>query len=75
MNTARLDAMGKLKVPGGEPGELFRIEPQGQGRFVIERVAEPEKRKSPDEIIAAIKADPLCPTMTWEELRAITREV
>jgi hypothetical protein len=75
MSVARLDAKRKLEVPGGEPGQLFRIEEQGSGRFVIERVAEPErKKKTAEQIIAAIKANPICPNMTWEELRAMTRE-
>lgn len=76
MNTVRLDAMRKIEVPGGEPGDIYEIQEQGPGRIVLQRVEGSATRhnRTADEIIAAIKANPLTPRMSWEELRAMTRE-
>ncbi|MFM1918869.1 MAG: hypothetical protein RLZZ303_503 [Candidatus Hydrogenedentota bacterium] len=75
MSTARLDAMRKIEVPGGKPGELFRIEEQAPGKYTIERIDEPAKHRTIEDVYAAIDKNPICANITWEELRKITREI
>lgn len=75
MSTHELDSERRIVLPDGQPGEVFEIRPQGEGQFLLVRIDHPVRRKmSEEESREAILRSPLTPTMTWEELRQITRE-
>jgi len=76
MSTQELDSKKRIVLPEGQPGELFEIQPQGEGRFLLVRVGQPPVRRklTREECREAIRNSPLTFDMTWEELREITRE-
>lgn len=76
MSTQELDAERRILLPEGRPGEVFEIRPQGEGRFLLVRVEEaaPKRPKTKEEVRRAIEESPIEFTMSWEELRKITRE-
>lgn len=75
MSTATVDAKRRVALPAVSPGDVFDIQSQGKGRFLLVRLEpKPEPRVSLERCLEAIAANPLQPKMTWEDLRAITRE-
>lgn len=77
MSTQELDSEKRIVLPEGRPGEVYEILPQGEGRYLLVRQVSPEvptKKKTREEIREAIRNSPLRMTMSWEELRAMTRE-
>lgn len=75
MSTQELDSEKRIVLPEGRPGEVFEIRPHGEGQFLLVRIEGPVRRQmSEEESREAILRSPLTPTMTWEELRQITRE-
>lgn len=78
MSTQELDSERRIVLPEGQPGEVFEIRPQGEGRFLLVRQVVPEtpaKRKTREEIHQAIRNSRIRMTMSWEELRKITRDI
>lgn len=77
MSTQELDSEKRIVLPEGRPGDVFEIHPQGEGRFLLVRVedAVPKRPKTKEEVRRAIEENPIGLTMTWEELRKITREL
>ncbi len=76
MSTSKLDAKKRIVLPNGKPGDIFDIQQQDDGRYLLVRL---EKPLRPDRIskaacLEAMREAPLRPTMTWEELRGLTRE-
>lgn len=75
MSTQTLDSEKRIVLPEGRPGDVFEIVPQGEGQFLLVRVEQPaKKRMTQEESREAIRNSPLSFTMTWEELRQMTRE-
>ncbi len=75
MSTQELDSEKRIVLPDGRPGDVFEIRPHGEGQYLLVRIEHPVHRKmSEEESREAILRSPLTPTMTWEELRQITRE-
>ena len=76
MSTSTVDAKKRIVLPGGRPGEVFDIQQQAEGRFVLVRLEKPEgvERLSREACLEAMRQAPLRPTMAWESLRALTRE-
>jgi hypothetical protein len=76
MSISTVDAKKRIVLPGGRPGDVFDIQQQAEGRFVLVRLEKPEcgERLSKEACLAAMRQGPLRPTITWEELRALTRE-
>ena len=75
MSTTRLDSKKRLVLPNGRPGEVFDIQQQAEGRFLLVRLEKPPARRiSKKACLAAMRKAPLRLTMTWEELRKQTRE-
>jgi hypothetical protein len=74
--TVIADSKMRVVMPGARPGDMFDFEDEGNGRFHLVRLNKPSppKRKTRTEVLAAIKASKMRPMMTWEELRAMTRE-
>ena len=77
MSTSTVDTKKRIVLPNGRPGDIFDIQPQAEGRFLLVRLEKPEhgvKRMSREACIEAMRKAPLRPTMTWEKLRELTRE-
>lgn len=76
MATSTLDSKKRIVLPDGRPGDVYDIQKEDEGRFVLVRLEKPEPRvrKSRKACLAAMRKAPLRPTMSWEELRKLTRE-
>jgi hypothetical protein len=73
-----MDVKKRIVLPQGRPGDVFDIQEQGEGLFVLVRLQKPEKtakrRISRKACLEAMRNAPLRPAMTWEELRKLIRE-
>ena len=76
MSTSKVDSKKRIVLPNGCPGDVFDIQQQDEGRFVLVRLEKPEPtgRMSRKSCLEAMRRSPLRPTMTWEGLRELTRE-
>lgn len=76
MNKLRVDTESRIELPGAKPGELFEVQEQGKGSYLLVRLDEevPVEPRTPEEVLQAMERYPLRPTMSWEQLREITRE-
>ncbi len=76
MSTSKVDSKKRIVLPNGRPGDVFDIQQQAEGRFVLIRLEKPEQsaRMSRAECLEAMNGSPLRPTMSWDELRELTRE-
>jgi hypothetical protein len=76
MSTYTVDTKKRILLPGGRPGDVFDIQQQAEGRFLLVRLEKPARseRMSKKACMAAIRKAPLKPTMPWEKLRQLTRE-
>jgi len=74
--TTRADSKKRIVLPAAKPGDVFDVQRQGEGQFLLVRLAPPESkvRKTRAQCLRAIAAAPLSPRMDWRELRAMTRE-
>jgi hypothetical protein len=77
MSTYTVDTKKRILLPGGRPGDVFDIQQQAEGRFLLIRLEKTERsqRKSKKACMAAMRKAPLQPTMPWEKLRELTREL
>ena len=76
MSTSKVDSKRRLVLPDGQPGDVFDIQRQAEGRYLLVRLEKPEPSARPtkEACLAAMSESPLQPTMTWEELRDLTRK-
>jgi hypothetical protein len=76
MSTSTLDTKKRIVLPDGRPGDIFDIQQQAEGRFLLIRLEKPMrvKRMSRKACLEAMHKAPLQPTMAWEKLRELTRE-
>jgi hypothetical protein len=76
MSISTVDSKKRIVLPGGRPGDVFDIQQQAEGRFLLIRLEKPErtKRMSRKACMEAMRQAPLRPTMMWEKLRELTRE-
>jgi hypothetical protein len=76
MSISTVDAKKRIVLPGGRPGDVFDIQQQAEGRFLLIRLEKPERaaRMSQKACMEAMCKAPLQPTLTWEKLRDLTRE-
>lgn len=76
MATSTVDAKQRVVLPAARPGDVFDIQSQGEGRLLLVRLErpKPEPGMSLESCLEAIVAAPLRPTMTWDSLKAMTRE-
>ena len=70
------DSKKRVVLPTAKPGDVFDIQSQGEGQFLLMRLARPEpnRRMSRAQCLRAISAAPLRPRLGWESLRTLTRE-
>ncbi len=76
MNTATVDTKKRIVLPGGRPSDVFDIQQQSEGRFLLIRLEKPiqTERMSKSACIEAMRKAPLRQTITWEKLREQIRE-
>ncbi|MGB5616674.1 MAG: hypothetical protein WBM78_07535 [Desulfobacterales bacterium] len=76
MSIYKVDTKKRIVLPGGRPGDVFDIQQQMEGRFLLIRLEKPERseRMSKKACLEAMRKAPLRPTLTWEKLRELTRE-
>jgi len=76
MGTSKVDSKKRIVLPNGRPGDVFDIQEQAEGRFLLVRLEKPERseRMSRQACLEAMNLAPLRQTMSWEELRRLTRE-
>ena len=76
MKIARADTKKRVVLPGAEPGDVFDVQRDGEERYVLVRLHRPavKPRMSRQDCLDAISRSPLHPTLSWDELRELTRE-
>ena len=76
MSTAKVDSLRRIVLPNARPGDVFEIQRQGEGRYLLVRLERPVPVAwmSKKECLAAMDKAPLNPTIPWEQLRELTRE-
>jgi bifunctional DNA-binding transcriptional regulator/antitoxin component of YhaV-PrlF toxin-antitoxin module len=76
MATSKVDAKRRVVLPHARPGDIFEIRSQGEGRLLLVRLEAPEP--APGMTLArsleAMAAAPLRPRLSWDSLKALTRE-
>ena len=70
------DGKRRVVLPAAKPGDVFDIQSQGEGRLLLVRLERPKPGPgmSMARSLEAIAAAPLRPKMTWDSLKAMTRE-
>jgi hypothetical protein len=74
--TLTADAKKRVVVPGAAPGDVFACEKTGGGillRRVYRRPAR-QKKHTKAQALRAVRGWKFKPAMSWEKLRALTRE-
>ncbi len=76
MSIYTIDTKKRIVLPGGRPGDVFDIQQQAEGRYLLVRLEKPRQRKrmSKKACLEAMCKAPLKPMLTWEKLRKLTRE-
>jgi hypothetical protein len=76
MSTSTVDTKKRIVLPGGRPGDVFDIQQQAEGRFMLIRLEKPKRAKQMGRkaCLEAMHTAPLRLTMSWEKLRELTRE-
>jgi hypothetical protein len=76
MSISTVDSKKRIVLPGGRAGDVFDIQQQAEGRFLLLRLEKPARaeRLSKEACMEAMRKSPLRPKMTWEQIRKLTRE-
>jgi hypothetical protein len=77
MSISIVDSKKRIVLQSGQPGDVFEIQQQTEGRFVLIRLEKPERavrRMTKKASMEAMRKAPLRSTMTWDKLRRLTRE-
>ena len=76
MAISTVDAKLRVVLPAAKPGDVFDIQSQGEGRLLLVRLERPTPGPGMGmgSCLEAIAAAPLRPKMTWDSLKAMTRE-
>jgi hypothetical protein len=76
MSISTVDSKKRIVLQDGRPGDVFDIQQQAEGRFLLIRLEKPKRtaRMTKKACIDAMRKAPLRSTMTWEKLRQLTRE-
>jgi hypothetical protein len=70
------DSKKRVVIPWVKPGDVFTCEQQDENHFRLARLQPPPlpRKKTRAEVRRAIKNSKMKFDLTWEELRALTRE-
>jgi hypothetical protein len=73
--TLTADSKKRVVLPGAAPGDVFAYEQKGP-ELILRRVHRnrPRKKLTKAQALKAIRSWKFKPAMSWEELRAFTRE-
>ena len=77
MSISIVDSKKRIVLQSGQPGDVFEIQQQADGCFLLIRLEKPERavpRMTKKGSIEAMRKAPLRSTMTWDKLRQLTRE-
>ena len=76
MAISTADAKRRVVLPAAKPGDVFDVQTQGEGRLLLVRLEPPKPgpAMSMARCLEAIATAPLRPKMTWDSLKAMTRE-
>ena len=76
MAISTVDEKQRVVLPAARPGDVFDIQSQGEGRLLLVRLERPTPgpELTMESCLKAIAAAPLRPKMTWDSLKAMTRE-
>jgi hypothetical protein len=76
MSTSTVDTKKRIVLPEGRPGDVFDIQQQAEGRFMLIRLEKPKRTKqmSKKACLDAMRKAPLRLAISWEKLRELTRE-
>ena len=74
--TVTADAKKRVVLPDAKAGDVFACERQNKNPFLLVRLAPPPPppKKTRAEVRRALKNSKLKFDLTWNELRALTRE-
>lgn len=74
--TLTADAKKRVVVPGVKPGDVFACEQQDENHFLLVRLVRPPKpaKRTKGGVRRAIRNSKLNFDVTWDQLRAATRE-
>ncbi len=77
MPTVRVDSENRIVLPNANPGDVYDVQQLSDGSLRLVRLEAPApvKRMTAEECKEAMRRAPLTQTMTWEELRKITRDL
>lgn len=76
MSTSKVDSKKRIVLPNGTPGDIYEIQHQPDGRILLIRLEVPSRprRMTREECLEAMQRNPIRPTLSWDELRKLTRE-
>jgi hypothetical protein len=76
MSISIVDSKKRIVLQDGRPGDVFDIQRQADGRFLLIRLEKPERTEpmTGSACIKAMRKAPLRPTMTWKKLQKLTRD-
>lgn len=74
--TTKADSKRRVVLPRARPGDVYDVQEQEEGRYLLVRLQRPEAKisLSREDCLRAMDELPLRLGMTWEELRRTTRE-
>lgn len=72
----KADSKKRIVLPRARPGDVFDVQEQEEGRYLLVRLEPPEPKTSlsREDCLRAMDERPLRLGTTWEELRRVTRE-
>ena len=75
MVVARADSKRRLVIPGVKPGDVFDVQRRGDDQHLLVRLrpVETSSPKSQEECLEAMSQAPLHSTLSWDQLRRLTR--
>ncbi len=66
--TTKADSKKRVVLPSAQPGDVYEIQKQGEGRYLLVRLARPKAptKMTREECLRAMKSNPLHLTMDWD---------
>jgi hypothetical protein len=76
MSISTVDSKKRIVLQDSRPGDVFDIQQQAEGRFLLIRLEKPERaqRMTRSGCMKAMRKAPLRPITPWKNLRKLTRE-